>query len=239
MAFVDDAGSDAASVHPDLGQPGRGVSGRRGDLVDPGCRSELGLVYFGTGNLYPWTGRQPGKNLFGVSDMAVDWKTGALRWYFQEMHHDIWDLDTPNPPNRINVPIDGKMTPVIAHGGKNGYLYVMNAENGGPVPHFKIVEEKVLVSNTTNARVKKIDGLTLNGLWPSQPVVTGAAACIFPVDWSVVEADRLWVPGRLSADRLRRYRAEAGCSGLVRPERPGCKRQGRLPDLQADQRRKR
>jgi hypothetical protein len=151
--------------------------------VDP----ELGLVYFGTGNLYPWTGRQPGKNLFGVADMAVDWKTGALRWYFQEMHHDIWDLDTPNPPNRINVPIDGKMTPVIAHGGKNGYLYVLNAKNGGPVPHFKIQEEKVRVSTTTNKAGQKIDGLTLNALWPTQPVVYGAASCIFPVDWTVAK----------------------------------------------------
>ena len=35
------------------------------------------MVYFGTGNLFPWTGRQPGDNLWGVSLQAVDWKTGA------------------------------------------------------------------------------------------------------------------------------------------------------------------
>jgi glucose dehydrogenase len=50
----------------------------------------------------------------------VDWKTGALRWYWQEVKHDIWDLDSPNPPNRFNVPIDGKMFPVVAEGGKDG-----------------------------------------------------------------------------------------------------------------------
>ena len=34
------------------------------------------------------------------SIMAVDWKTGALRWYFQEMKHDIWDLDSPAAADR-------------------------------------------------------------------------------------------------------------------------------------------
>ena len=72
--------------------------------------------------------------------MAVDWKTGALKWFFQMTHHDWIDLDVPHPSMVLRVPIDGKMTPVLAKGSKGGFFYVLNAKNGGPVQHFKITE---------------------------------------------------------------------------------------------------
>src|SRR6185295_11554238 len=115
------------------------------------------LVYFGTGNLYPWTGRQPGDNLWGTSLQAVDSNTGALRWYFQHMKHDIWDLDAPQPPTRMNVPIDGKMRPVVAHGGKNGYMYILNAVNGAYLPHYKF---KTIQTYDPTGRGKKLNGLS-------------------------------------------------------------------------------
>ena len=72
--------------------------------------------------------------------MAVDWKTGALKWFFQATHHDWLDFDLPHPPMVLRVPIDGKTTPVVAEGSKGGFFYVLNATNGGQVPHFKITE---------------------------------------------------------------------------------------------------
>ena len=86
----------------------------------------------------PAAGRQP----LGWSLQAVDWKTGALRWYHQEMKHDIWDLDIPQPPTRMNVPINGKMTPVVAQGGKSGTMYVLNAKNGAYLPHFNFTRSR-------------------------------------------------------------------------------------------------
>ena len=63
--------------------------------VDP----ELGLVYFSTGNPGPDLNGaiRAGDNLFSVAVVALDVKTGKYRWHFQEVHHDIWDYDSPNP----------------------------------------------------------------------------------------------------------------------------------------------
>jgi quinoprotein glucose dehydrogenase len=46
---------------------------------------------------YDGSGR-PGDNLFGSSIVAVDAETGKLKWYFQTVHHDLWDTDLPSPP---------------------------------------------------------------------------------------------------------------------------------------------
>ena len=63
--------------------------------VDP----ELGLVYFSTGNPGPDLNGsvRPGDNLFTVSMVAIEAKTGKYRWHFQQVHHDLWDYDSPNP----------------------------------------------------------------------------------------------------------------------------------------------
>jgi quinohemoprotein ethanol dehydrogenase len=143
----------------------------------PAIDPQLGLIYFGTGNAYPETGRQPGKSLWTDSVLAVDWKTGALKWYFQEVHHDIWDHDAPNPPTRFNAMINGKRVPVVAHGNKSGYLYVLNAKNGGPVPNFPIPEVP-----TPDPSGK---GLALTNIWKTQPIPQGGAGEVSgPMCWT-------------------------------------------------------
>ncbi len=73
--------------------------------VDP----ELGLVYFSTGNPGPELhgGVRPGDNLFSVSIVAVEARTGRYRWHFQQVHHDIWDYDSPNPVVLFDAPVNG------------------------------------------------------------------------------------------------------------------------------------
>jgi glucose dehydrogenase len=156
--------------------PAEAATGGAATWSIPAVDPQLGLVYYGTGNLYPWTGRQPGDDLWGNALMAVDWKTGALRWYWQEVKHDIWDLDSPNPPNRMNVPINGQMVPVVAEGGKDGYLYVRNAKTGGPVPNFAF---KTIQTYDPTGR-----GKALNGLSSTQVIPTGGSSCIWPIDWT-------------------------------------------------------
>jgi quinohemoprotein ethanol dehydrogenase len=138
--------------------------------VDP----SLGLVYFGTGNVYPYTGRAPGKNLWTDSEIAVDYKTGKLRWYFQQVHHDLWDYDVPSPANLFNANIGGKLVPVIAEGGKTGYMYVLNRVNGRTLKTFPIPE--VAVPNLNGGK-----GAALNNTWPTQPEPQGGAGQIVPM----------------------------------------------------------
>ena len=62
--------------------------------VDP----ELGMLYFSTGNAGPWMGdSRPGDNLYTSSIVALDYKTGQYKWHFQQVHHDLWDLDSSSP----------------------------------------------------------------------------------------------------------------------------------------------
>jgi quinohemoprotein ethanol dehydrogenase len=99
--------------------------------VDP----DLGLVYFSTGNPGPDLNGavRPGDNLFSVSIVALDVATGAYRWHFQEIHHDLWDYDAPNPIVLFDAPFDGRMRKGLAQVGKTGFTYILDRETGVPL----------------------------------------------------------------------------------------------------------
>ena len=62
----------------------------------PALDTKDGLVIFGTGNPVPWNSRGPGSNLFTDSIVALNVFTGQMQWYYQTVHHDLWDSDLPN-----------------------------------------------------------------------------------------------------------------------------------------------
>ena len=99
--------------------------------VDP----ELGLVYFSTGNPGPDLNGsvRPGDNLFSVSMVAIEAKTGKYRWHFQQVHHDLWDYDSPNPVVLFDAVYDGKPRKGIVEIGKTGYVYILDRETGQPL----------------------------------------------------------------------------------------------------------
>ena len=120
--------------------------------VDP----KLGLLYFTTGNAGPDNdgSSRPGKNLYAASFVALDLHTGKLRWYYQTVHHDIWDYDQPSPTVLFDVKIDGKMRQGIGEASKTGWLYLLDRTNGKPL--FPSPEKPV----PQNANQKT---------WPTQP----------------------------------------------------------------------
>jgi PQQ-dependent dehydrogenase (methanol/ethanol family) len=99
--------------------------------VDP----SLGLVYFSTGNPGPDLNGsvRRGDNLFSVSMIAIDAKTGKYRWHFQEVHHDLWDYDAPNPVILFDAVYDGKPRKGIAEVGKTGFVYILDRGTGKPL----------------------------------------------------------------------------------------------------------
>lgn len=155
------------------GNPAEPATGGAAAWSLPTVDNTLRRVYYGTGNHYPEFNSSPGKKLWTDTLMSVDLTTGALKWYFQTVHHDEWDYDVSNPPLRVNPVINGKRVAVVTVGGKNGYLYVLNARNGGVVPNFSIPETKV-------DDISSGAGLTLNNSWPTQPEPTGGAGQILP-----------------------------------------------------------
>jgi glucose dehydrogenase len=126
--------------------------------IDPG----LHMIYSQTGNAYAQLGRQPGKNLWTASSFALDTRTGALKWYFQESHHDNWDLDHSNPPITVNVKINGQVYPAFETCNKAGNCEVLDRRNGRYLPNFPMKETPV-EDDSGGAALK------LNSEWPTQP----------------------------------------------------------------------
>lgn len=78
-------------------------------------------------------GDRKGNDLYGNSVVALDANTGKMKWYFQVVHHDVWDFDLPPAPGLIDVTINGRKVPILAQTGKVGYMYILNRVTGEPV----------------------------------------------------------------------------------------------------------
>ena len=96
---------------------------------------ERGILYIpvsGPGaNFYG--GDRPGANLFGNTLVALDANTGKMKWYFQTVHHELWDYNLPPAPGLIDIKKDGKTIPALAQVGKSGYMFILNRDTGKPV----------------------------------------------------------------------------------------------------------
>jgi glucose dehydrogenase len=106
-----------------------------------------GIVYttFGGPNTNYYGGDRHGDDLYGNSVVAIDAETGKLKWYFQAVHHDIFDYDLPPAPALLDVNINGRRVPVLAQTAKTGWMYILDRVTGKPV--FGIEEKPVLHSD--------------------------------------------------------------------------------------------
>ena len=85
-------------------------------------------------------GDRIGNDLFADTLLALDANTGKRIWYFQGVHHDIWDRDFPAPPALVTVEHDGKRVDAVAQTTKQGYVYLFNRATGQSL--FPIEEKK-------------------------------------------------------------------------------------------------
>ncbi|MEO8109443.1 MAG: PQQ-binding-like beta-propeller repeat protein [Ginsengibacter sp.] len=116
-----------------------------------------GVVYFGTGSPASdfYGGNREGTNLFSDCIMALDAANGKMKWYYQTIHHDLWDRDEPCPPNLATITFNGKKTDVVVQATKDGLVYVLNRDNGTSI--FPVEERPV-----------PINGLPGEHPWPTQ-----------------------------------------------------------------------
>ncbi len=100
-------------------------------------------IYMPIGGPSPnyYGGDRPGANLFANSVVAVDADTGKLKWYFQTIHHDLWDSDLPPGPSLIDLKVNGKKVPALEIIGKAGWMFILNRDTGKPV--FGVEERPV------------------------------------------------------------------------------------------------
>ena len=99
----------------------------------PAIDPKLNLAFVGIGNPNPdmYGANRKGNNLYTDSIVAVDAKTGKLAWYYQQVPHDVWDLDSAAPVVLFDT-LDkrGKKVAAAAEASKDGYLYIVNRATG-------------------------------------------------------------------------------------------------------------
>lgn len=118
-----------------------------------------GLVFLPIGSpAYDfYGGDRRGQNLFANSLVALNAATGKLVWYYQMVHHDLWDYDLPAQPLLITVRHAGKPVAAVAQITKMGFVFVLNRETGKPL--FPVEERPVPQSNVPG-----------EATWPTQPI---------------------------------------------------------------------
>jgi quinoprotein glucose dehydrogenase len=96
---------------------------------------QLGLVYLPvespTGDYYG--GHRPGNDLYGESLVCVDLKTGQRKWFYQLVHHPLWDMDISSAPLLADINVNGRAIKAVAQPTKQGILYVFDRVTGQPV----------------------------------------------------------------------------------------------------------
>ena len=157
-AFSAASGSRIWSFNPipQKGQPGYNTwSNKNGNgstafgggafWQSPIIDTKLGLLFVGTGNPEPWNSRGAGTDLYTCSIVALDLYTGKMKWYFQQVHHDMWDSDLPN--NGVlftgKFKVNGKMVtrPAVSYVNKVGMTFVLDQQTGKPL--IPVKETKV------------------------------------------------------------------------------------------------
>ncbi len=100
--------------------------------------AKTGLAYFGTGNPAPWNSHlRKGDNLFSCSTVAIDVKTGQIKWHYQNTPNDGWDFDGVN--EFVTFDLDGRR--VGGKADRNGFFYVNDAATGELLNAFPFVKK--------------------------------------------------------------------------------------------------
>ena len=189
-AVPENAGDPGANTWSFNGAPTGNAFGGAATWQTPALDTKDGLLIFGTGNPVPWNSRGPGENLFTDSIVALNVHTGTLKWYYQTVHHDLWDSDLPNNAVLFNakMPVYSTTTTTttVKKKGKKGHIIYRKVK----VTKTKTKTEKVLgvamiaklgwtwlFNAKTGQPLEKIDQVKVPqssapavNTWPTQPI---------------------------------------------------------------------
>jgi len=107
--------------------------------------AQLDTVYWPTGNPGPDYNddERGGDNLYSCSILALDAKTGKLKWYYQATPHDVWDWDATQTPLLVDADWQGQPRKLLLQANRNGYFYVIDRASG------KLLRAKPFVKKLT------------------------------------------------------------------------------------------
>ena len=159
---------------------GLGKTWKGGGILHPAASTwltgtydpQLHTVYWPTGNPGPdYNGdARAGDNLYSDSVVALDARTGKLKWHFQYTPHDVWDWDAAQTPVLVDADWDGNPRKLLLHANRNGFFYVLDRTNG------KLLLAKAFVKKLTWAREISSEGRPVMN--PNQmPTLQGTRIC--------------------------------------------------------------
>ena len=134
--------------------------------------AELDTIYWPTGNpSAEYNGDdRTGDNLYSDCILALDAKTGKLKWHYQGTQHDLWDWDATETPVVIDANWQGRPRKLLLHANRNGFFYVFDRTDG------KLLLAKAFVRNLTWASGVGEDGRPVK-LPNQEPSVAGTKVC--------------------------------------------------------------
>ena len=96
---------------------------------------ELGYVYLPTTSVTNdmYGGHRRGNNLYSDCIIAVEATTGKRVWYFQTVHHDLFDYDNPAAPILADITVGGRKIKAVVQVTKQSFAYVLDRVTGKPV----------------------------------------------------------------------------------------------------------
>ncbi len=102
-----------------------------------------GLVFVPTSSATPdfFGGFRPGDNRYANSTVALNAATGEVVWHFQNIHHDVWDWDTPAQPIAVDIQKSGATVPAVIQLTKQGLTFTFDRTTGEPL--FPVEERPV------------------------------------------------------------------------------------------------
>jgi alcohol dehydrogenase (cytochrome c) len=115
---------------------------------------DLDTLYWQTGNPGPdYDGSvRLGDNLYSDCILALDPKTGKLKWYYQTTPHDVFDWDATEPMLLVDALWEGQTRQLLLQANRNGFLYVLDRRDG------KLLLAKPFVKKMTWAKEVGADG---------------------------------------------------------------------------------
>ncbi|MGE0583262.1 MAG: pyrroloquinoline quinone-dependent dehydrogenase [Steroidobacteraceae bacterium] len=156
-----------------------------------------GIAYIPTGSASPdfYGGERLGTNAMANSLIALDARTGAVRWYRQLIHHDLWDFDLAAQPTLIEIDNGERSIAAVVQATKTGLLFVLDRETGEPV--YGIEERKVPASRVPGEQAS-----------PTQPFpATPPLASLAPIKPEDAWGLTFWDRGKCR-DLIAKYRNE-------------------------------
>ncbi len=166
------------------------TSGSANNWAGMSLDAKRGIVYVPTGSAVNdfYGADRIGNGIYADCLLALDANTGKLLWYFQGVHHDVWDRDFPAPPALVTVRSGGRTVDAVAQTSKQGYVFLFDRVTGKPL--FPIKERPFPSSNVPGEKTS-----------PTQPIPLAPAP---------------YARQRLTADMLTTRTLEAHAYALAR-----------------------